>query len=102
MGRYAISQPVISVEAPRLLKGKGRYNSDVFLDRLCHAYFLRSPYAHADIVRIDTTAAKAMPGVLEVLTGEDCEADGLGRLKGVAPFKKNAMFRRCVAHRVRR
>lgn len=63
MARYAISQPVTQVEAPRLLKGKGRYTSDVFLDRLCHAYFLRSPHAHADIVRIDTTAAKAMPGM---------------------------------------
>ena len=61
MARYAISQPVTQVEAPRLLKGKGRYTSDVFLDRVCHAYFLRSPHAHADIVSIDTTAAKAMP-----------------------------------------
>jgi carbon-monoxide dehydrogenase large subunit len=88
MARYAISQPVTQVEAPRLLKGKGRYTSDVFLDRICHAYFLRSPHAHADIVRIDAAAAKAMPGVLEILTGEDYAADGLGRLAGVAPFKK--------------
>ncbi len=88
MARYAISQPVTQVEAPRLLKGKGRYTSDVFLDRVCHAYFLRSPHAHADIVSIDTTAAKAMPGVLEVLTGADYEAEGLGRLGGMSPFKR--------------
>ena len=88
MARYAISQPVTQVEAPRLLKGKGRYTSDVNLDRQCFAYFLRSPHAHADIVSIDTAAAKAMPGVLEVLTGEDYATDGLGGLAGMAPFKR--------------
>ena len=38
---------------------------------------VRSPYPHARIVKIDTAAAKAMPGVLLVLTGADCKADGL-------------------------
>ena len=38
---------------------------------------VRSPHPHARIVRIDTSAAKAMPGVLAVLTGADCKADGL-------------------------
>ena len=38
---------------------------------------LRSPHAHADIARIDTTAAKAAPGVLAVLTGADLAADGI-------------------------
>jgi len=38
---------------------------------------VRSPHAHARIVRVDTNAAKAMPGVLLVLTGEDCKADAI-------------------------
>jgi carbon-monoxide dehydrogenase large subunit len=39
---------------------------------------VRSPHPHARIVRIDTSAARSMPGVLGVFTGEDCAADGLG------------------------
>ena len=88
MARYAIGQPVTQVEAPRLMTGKGRYTSDVYLDRQACAYFLRSPHAHADILRIDTSAAQAMPGVLAVLTGEDYAAEGLGMLTGAVPFKR--------------
>ena len=96
MARYAISQPVTQLEAPRLLMGKGRYAGDVFLDRQVHAVFLRSPHAHADIVRIDTAAAKQMPGILAILTGEDYAADGLGGLTGQSPLKRrdgSPMFR---------
>lgn len=88
MTRYSISQPVNAVEAPRLLTGHGRYTDDVQLPRQCHAVFLRSTHAHADITRIDTAAAKAMPGVLAVLTGEDYAADGLGNVPGTAPPKR--------------
>jgi carbon-monoxide dehydrogenase large subunit len=59
------------VEDPRLLKGAGTYTDDIRLPGLLHAMILRSPYAHARVVRIDTTAAKAMPGVVAVLTGAD-------------------------------
>ena len=96
MPRYSISQPVRQVEAPRLLMGKGRYAGDVYLDRQAHAVFLRSPHAHAEIVKIDTTAAKQMPGVIEILTGEDYAADGLGGLTGISPAKRrdgSPMFR---------
>ncbi len=77
MTRYAISQPVTQVEAPRLLSGKGRFTDDIVLPRQAYAVFLRSPHAHADIVRIDTSVAENMPGVLAVLTGADYDADGL-------------------------
>jgi carbon-monoxide dehydrogenase large subunit len=88
MPRYAISQPVTQVEAPRLLTGRGRYAGDVHLDRQAYAVFLRSPHAHADIKSIDTAAARAMPGVLAVLTGDDYAADGLGDVGGMSPFKR--------------
>ncbi|MDH3242291.1 MAG: xanthine dehydrogenase family protein molybdopterin-binding subunit [Alphaproteobacteria bacterium] len=88
MTRYSISQPVDAVEAPRLLKGKGRYTDDIQLPRMTHAVFLRSPYAHADIKRIDVRAAQQMPGVVAVLTGEDWAADGLGNVPGTAPPKR--------------
>ena len=88
MTRYSISQPVNAVEAPRLLMGKGRFTDDIALPRQAHAVFLRSPHAHADITRIDTAAASAMPGILAVLTGEDYAADGLGDVPGTAPPKR--------------
>ncbi len=88
MTRYAISQPVTQVEAPRLLTGQGRYTSDVTLLNQSYAFFLRSPHAHADIKRIDTAAAKAMPGVLTILTGIDYAEEGLGEVTGASPAKK--------------
>ena len=88
MTRYAISQPVTQVEAPRLVSGKGKFTNDFMLPRQTVAVFLRSPYAHADIVSIDTTAAAAMPGVVAILTGADYAADGLGPVRGISPAKR--------------
>ncbi|MFP6713384.1 MAG: xanthine dehydrogenase family protein molybdopterin-binding subunit [Rhodospirillales bacterium] len=88
MTRYSISQPVTQVEAPRLVTGQGRYTDDVTLPRQAYAFFLRSPYAHADIKRMDTAAAKEMPGVLAVLTGADYAEEGLGQLTGASPAKR--------------
>ncbi|MDB5616544.1 xanthine dehydrogenase family protein molybdopterin-binding subunit [Tardiphaga sp.] len=55
----------------RLMQGRGQYVSDMTLPRMAHVVFLRSPYAHAKIVNIDVTAAKAMPGVIAVVTGPE-------------------------------
>ncbi len=88
MPRFSISQPVNQVEGPRLLKGAGRFTSDITLAHQAHAVFLRSPHAHAEIKSIDTQAAEAMPGVIAVLTGEDYAADGLGNMPGATPFKR--------------
>jgi carbon-monoxide dehydrogenase large subunit len=55
----------------RLTQGRGLYVSDVVLPRMAHVAFLRSPYAHARIVSIDTAEARAMPGVLRVATAAD-------------------------------
>ena len=87
MTRYAISQPVTQVEAPRLLTGRGRYTDDVKLPFHAHGVFLRSPHAHAEIRGIDAAAARAMPGVLAVLTGADYAADKLGFVMGISPGK---------------
>ena len=80
MGEFAIGQPVSRLEDPRLLKGLGRYIDDLNLPGQAHAFILRSPHAHARILAIDASGAASMPGVLGVLTGADCEADGLGHL----------------------
>ncbi len=80
MGEFAIGQAVPRTEDPRLLTGRGRFVDDVRLVDPAHAVVLRSPHAHARIVSIDGSAARAMPGVLAVLTGADYRADGLGGL----------------------
>lgn len=68
-----VGQSVARVEDKRLLVGKGRYVADVAPDGVLHAAFLRSPHAHANISRIDVSAARRAPGVSAVFTGEDME-----------------------------
>lgn len=66
-----IGDPTPRRELRRLLEGKGCYVDDVVLPRMVHAVFVRSPYAHAEIKRIDTTQARNAPGVVCVATGQD-------------------------------
>ncbi|MDO8299233.1 xanthine dehydrogenase family protein molybdopterin-binding subunit [Lacisediminimonas sp.] len=62
----------------RFVTGSGRYTDDIELQGQTHAYFLRSPHAHAHIVAIDKSAALAAPGVLAIFTGEDLATDKIG------------------------
>ena len=78
MGEFAIGQAVPRFEDPRLLRGGGQYVDDIVLPGMAFGYVLRSPHAHAKIKKVDTTAAKAAPGVLAVLTGADWIASGWG------------------------
>jgi carbon-monoxide dehydrogenase large subunit len=78
MGQFGIGQPVPREEDPYLLRGKGRYVDDVKVVGVVRGYFLRSPHAHARIRSIDVSQAKAAPGVLLVLTGEDPAMTSLG------------------------
>ena len=64
-------------EDVRFVRGKGRYIDDVNLPGMLHAAILRSPYAHARIVSIDTSAAEAHPKVHAVITGAVLETLGL-------------------------
>ena len=87
----------------RLLQGRGLYVSDMELPRMAHVVFVRSPYAHARIVAVDTQAAKQMPGVVAVVTGEELAAvispwvGVLSHLKGLksAPQRAIAIDRVC-------
>ena len=69
-----IGKPMKRVEDPRLLVGRGGYVEDIELAGMLHAAVLHAPHAHARILSIDTAAALAVPGVVTVLTGEDCKA----------------------------
>jgi aerobic carbon-monoxide dehydrogenase large subunit len=79
-----IGQPVRRREDLRLLTGRGRYSDDVVLPGQAYAVMLRTPHAHALIRRLDTGAARAMPGVFDVLTGEELIADGIKPLPNIA------------------
>jgi carbon-monoxide dehydrogenase large subunit len=73
----AIGRPMRRREDQRLLSGKGRFTDDFSMDGQAYAAMVRSPHPHARILRIDSAAARALPGVLGVFTGADCLADGL-------------------------
>jgi carbon-monoxide dehydrogenase large subunit len=80
MAKYGIGQAMVRREDQRLLYGAGQYIDDLSLPGEVFVAFVRSPHAHARIVSIDTQAARAMPGVVAVLTGADLKADGIGAL----------------------
>jgi CO/xanthine dehydrogenase Mo-binding subunit len=72
-GRRWLGKSVNRVEDPRFLRGEGQYIDDIKLAKMAHAAVVRSPHAHARIVRVDTSKAEALPGVVRVLTGKDVE-----------------------------
>jgi carbon-monoxide dehydrogenase large subunit len=87
----------------RLMQGRGLYVSDLELPRMAHVVFVRSPHAHAKIVAIDADAARKMPGVVAVVTGEELAAvitpwvGVLSHLKGLksAPQRAIAIEKAC-------
>ena len=72
--RYAGTR-VPRVEDGRLLTGNGTYVDDIVLPGMFHACFVRSPFARAEIVSIDTSAAAVAPGVRFVFTAADLNGD---------------------------
>src|SRR4029450_2365863 len=82
--RRAQHQP--RLEDDPLVRGLGRYAADTPLTGQTYAYFVRSPHAFADIRSIDTEAAKAVPGVLAVLTAADME--GIGNISQHPPLAR--------------
>ena len=85
------------LEDDPLVRGLGRYAADVPLTGQAQAYFVRSPHAFADIASIDTAAAKAVPGVLAVLTAADME--GIGNVSQHPPLPGRGGGKLIVPHR---
>ena len=73
-------------EDPALIQGTGTYTDDIHAVGLLHVAFTRSPVARAKITRLDTSAAKAMPGVVAVFTHDDVAH--LGPLVAQVPIGK--------------
>lgn len=66
-----VGASVLRLEDPRLLTGRGRFVDDIRLPGIVHVAFVRSSYAHAAIKGINTRSARACPGVLAIVTGEE-------------------------------
>jgi len=86
--RFGSGQAVRRLEDDELLQGRGRYTDDVVPAGQARLVFVRSPYPHARIISVDVSAARDMPGVLQVLTGADLVAAGVKPIPGVAGFKR--------------
>jgi carbon-monoxide dehydrogenase large subunit len=84
-------------EDDALVRGLGRYAADVALTGQAYAYFVRSPHAFADIRSIDSEAARAVPGVLAVLTAADME--GIGNVSQHPPLVGRGGRKLIVPHR---
>jgi CO/xanthine dehydrogenase Mo-binding subunit len=88
-----IGRPMKRREDLRLLAGRGRFTDDVNLPRMVHAAVLPSPHAHARIVSIDASRAKALPGVLLVLTGKELAE----RTDPMPTLSTPPVLQRCIA-----
>jgi carbon-monoxide dehydrogenase large subunit len=80
MSDTGIGARVARKEDFRFITGKGNYTDDINRPGQTHAFFLRSPHAHANIKAIDAKKAATMPGVVGILTGDDLAKDKIGGL----------------------
>ncbi|MDV7142115.1 xanthine dehydrogenase family protein molybdopterin-binding subunit [Tropicimonas sp. TH_r6] len=85
-------------EDKRFITGKGKYTDDLRVENQAYAAFVRSPHAHAKLLGLDASAAKAMEGVIAVLDGEELNADGIGNIiTGWAITSKDGEPMKCGA-----
>jgi carbon-monoxide dehydrogenase large subunit len=89
-------------EDARLVVGRGRYLDDLKLPGLLHLAVVRSPHAHADVTRIDASAARAIDGVVAVLTRAELPELG-GSVPPLVPEPKRRPYHHpgLAAERVR-
>src|SRR5437588_9815035 len=85
--KSGVGQPVRRKEDDTLVRGKGKYTDDFNLPGQAYAWIVRSSHAHGIIRRIDTSAAKAMPGVLGVWSGADLASANYGPFTCGLPLK---------------
>ncbi len=89
-----VGKRVPKMDAPDKATGRTRYVNDMVLPRMLVAKILRTDRVHAKILKIDTSKAKALPGVHAVITAEDTPQFGIGVLKDNPPLKKDKV--RCI------
>jgi carbon-monoxide dehydrogenase large subunit len=96
-----VGQPLKRKEDPRLIQGLSHYTDDFHPAGACSMMVLRSPYAHARIKSIDTAAARALPGVLAVITGADISTLGTIPCGADLPGMKRPVFTLLATDKVR-
>ena len=69
----SIGVPQPLVDGPEKVSGKALYSSDFIPNNCLVGRIFRSPVAHAEIIKLDISAAEALPGVHGIITGEDCD-----------------------------
>lgn len=85
--KFGAGQSVRRTEDIRFITGNGQYTDDLSFPRQAYAAFVRSPYAHAKINGIDSSAAKSAPGVVAVLTQADIVVAGGHNMPSHTPMK---------------
>jgi 4-hydroxybenzoyl-CoA reductase subunit alpha len=81
---HAIGGYVPMVDGPEKVSGRAKYTADILEPEMLAARIYRSPYAHAEILEVDVSAALALPGVKGIVTGADCD-----KPFGVLPIARN-------------
>ncbi|WP_422030030.1 xanthine dehydrogenase family protein molybdopterin-binding subunit [Reyranella sp.] len=106
MAVFGKAQYIKRVEDDRLLTGTGGFTDNLSRPNQAHVVLVRSPHAHAKILKIDTAAAKTAPGVVAVYTWADMEKEGVGNFAFPTMFpaadgsKPEMTPRRSLAHEV--
>ena len=83
-----LGNEVRRVEDPRMLTDGGTYVADIALEGAAHVVFVRSPIAHARLLSVETGEARSMPGVLDVVTGDDLDLAALPSMTGNAAMSR--------------
>ncbi len=78
-----IGKRVVSIDKIKKVTGAAKFTADLFLPGMLHGKALRSPYAHARIVNIDTSQAERLPGVRAVITGQEIPRVKFGLTKDI-------------------
>ena len=81
---HSIGGYVPMVDGPEKVSGRAKYTADIIEPEMLAGRIYRSPYAHAEILEVDASAALALPGVKGVVTGADCD-----KAFGVLPISRN-------------
>jgi len=106
MAVFGKAQYIKRVEDDRLLTGTGGFTDNLSRPNQAHVVLVRSPHAHAKILKIDASAAKKAPGVVAVFTWADMEKEGAGNFAFPTMFpaadgsKPEMTPRRSLAHEV--
>ena len=61
------------IDGPEKVSGRAKYTADIVAPGQLAGRIYRSPYSHADILKVDVSAALKVPGVIAIVTGADCD-----------------------------